>query len=163
MSGEKTPEAPTTPVAADLSRPRRVAIICERCGRNCRDAHDLRKHLARKRPCQPVPPDLSKACPHCGLNDFGPGVAPGSAAWAEGLTDHCRRRCHGRAPRPPRDRPAMAFPFAEVTELRAVVDALRLEVARLTATCSILGDANRDAAARIATLEGEGPQVAITP
>ena len=160
MSEEGSPKGPPTPVAVDLGPPRRAVIICDRCGRTCRDAHDLRKHLARKRPCQPVPDDLSGACPHCGRNEFGPGVAPGSAAWAEGLAEHCRRRCHGGGARPPHGRPANTHltPLAiaggaEVTELWAIVDALRLEVARLTATCAVLGDTIRSNADRIAALE----------
>jgi hypothetical protein len=161
---QETPEDPPTPVgggAHDFDRPRRAVVACTRCGHVCRDAHDLRKHRARKRPCQPVPDDLSGACPHCGHNEFGPGVAPGSAAWAEGLAEHCRRRCRGAgAPRLPQGPPALALlsPLAiagqtETTELRSAVNALQLQVDRLRARCAVLESAGRDAANRIAALE----------
>ncbi len=164
MSGEispEVPEAPPTPVGGNPARVCRVVINCDRCGRTCRDAHDLRKHLGRKRPCQSVPGDLSGPCPHCGKNDFGPGAVPGSVAWAEELTEHCRRRCYGGASRTPRGRPTtLLAPLAiaggtEVTELRATIDALQIEVTRLTATCAALEGANRNAESRITALERE--------
>ena len=126
------PDAPRpwTPIAA---AGRRAATVCERCALVCRDAHDLRKHLARKRPCQPLPVDLTGACPHCGEIGFGGGTARGTAEWEAALIDHCRRRCRGRSAAALAAEAEAAAVRAEMAELRAEMAELRAEVAGLRA------------------------------
>lgn len=154
IPGEDPPaiSRPRTPIAvAHGLAGRRGAFVCERCGISCRDAHDLRKHQARKRPCQPIPADLTGACPHCGEASFGGGAAPGTPGWGAALVDHCRRRCRGRSTPAPAAA-ELAAARAEAAAARAEATAARNDAAELRAEVAAIRAVVADIRAEVAEL-----------
>jgi len=105
---ELAPLTPPSPKAGEEEGPHTPVVgsgggrgsRCPRCGHPCRDAHDLSKHLRRKRPCQPPPefPESTGRCPHCKaavVKTRGREVRFGGVGWAEALVAHCIRSCPG--------------------------------------------------------------------